>query len=104
MDLKPIRNSGKGSGRVTTYIDESTGEVMTAEDFAEMLEVQGSTCAICGNTSEKRLHVDHDHETGRVRGLLCFTCNTLLGNAKDDPRIILAAAEYLMRHKDAQSG
>ena len=41
--------------------------------------------------------IDHDHETGFVRGILCSLCNTLLGHAKDDPEILRKAAEYLDR-------
>lgn len=56
-------------------------------------------CAICGTLEEdvpgKRLHLDHDHQSGRVRGLLCTNCNTGLGQFKDDPERLLAAIRYL---------
>ena len=52
---------------------------VTDEDYALMLATQGGGCAICGNPPRtRRLHVDHDHKTGVVRGLLCFQCNHLL--------------------------
>lgn len=71
------------------------------ESVADMRKRQRSRCAICGTpedrTPKKRLHVDHDHETSRVRGLLCSQCNTGLGQFKDDPQRLLAAIEYLKR-------
>ena len=54
---------------------------VTDEDYARMLDAQGGGCAICGNPPRsRRLHVDHDHRTGKVRGLLCFRCNRGLPN------------------------
>ena len=46
---------------------------------------------------ERTLHVDHDHETGAIRGLLCFTCNNALGDFRDSSDLFHAAAEYLDR-------
>ena len=54
---------------------------------------QGGRCLICGEA--KKLHVDHDHETKVVRGLLCLECNTGLGKFKEDPQLFLRAIEYL---------
>lgn len=52
---------------------------VTDEEYAAMLERQGGGCAICGATPKtRRLHVDHDHRTGGVRGLLCHRCNRAL--------------------------
>lgn len=66
---------------------------------AEMRERQRGRCAICGTPEEdspkKRLHVDHDHGSNIVRGLLCGLCNTGLGQFKDDPARLYAAIEYL---------
>jgi hypothetical protein len=72
---------------------------MTLEDYDRMLEAQGGACAICGRPPREdiALHVDHDHETGLVRGLLCFPCNNTLGDFGDDPTRLYAAAEYLSR-------
>lgn len=52
---------------------------MSRQDYADLLAVQHGKCAICLQTSSVKLHVDHDHKTGRVRGLLCSLCNTSLG-------------------------
>ena len=67
--------------------------------FEALLEAQGHTCAICLDplVRGKHLHVDHDHETGEVRGLLCHGCNTSLGGFKEDPDVLERAAAYL-RH------
>ena len=52
---------------------------VTDEEYARLLAAQGGHCALCPNTPKtRRLHVDHDHTTGRVRGLLCFRCNKFL--------------------------
>lgn len=62
---------------------------ITVDDFDRMLAEQGGRCAICRRTKEEaggrgeHLHVDHDHETGRVRGLLCHACNTRLHRTTD---------------------
>ena len=63
------------------------------------LEAQGGVCAICRQPrpEERTLHVDHAHETGAIRGLLCFTCNNALGDFRDEPALFHAAAEYLDR-------
>jgi hypothetical protein len=74
---------------------------VTLEMYATMLATQGGVCAICKKTngrSSKPLYIDHDHATGAVRELLCHYCNTLLGNAKDDPARLEQAASYLRKH------
>jgi recombination endonuclease VII len=70
---------------------------MTQGDYDAMLLDQGGGCAICGRAPRpgKHLHVDHDHDTGRVRGLLCFSCNVGVGNFHHDTERIARAAEYL---------
>lgn len=60
---------------------------------------QGNRCAICRSSSPgvKDWCVDHDHETGKVRGILCNNCNGALGLFKDDPDVMELAAEYIRR-------
>lgn len=71
-----------------------------------MLERQGNACAICREPfaisdrrgkSAKDPHVDHDHATGTLRGLLCHHCNVLLGHAKDSTGLLREAILYLER-------
>ena len=61
-----------------------------------MLESQDGLCAIC--KSEPAVHVDHDHASGGVRALLCFNCNGGLGQFKDNPEVLHAAAYYVQFH------
>lgn len=68
---------------------------LTPEQYDAMLAEQDGRCAVCRCTSSRRLHVDHCHETGRVRGLLCFNCNSALGHAKDDTQRLQALIRYL---------
>jgi hypothetical protein len=60
-----------------------------------MVLESNNSCSICNETFIKTPHVDHDHITGKIRGLLCHNCNAVLGNAKDNPQILINAAEYL---------
>lgn len=75
---------------------------ITADDYDEMLAGQGGGCAICesptsGDPRRPRLHVDHCHDTGKVRGLLCSDCNRALGQFKDCPDRLVAAADYIRK-------
>lgn len=75
---------------------------MTLAEYEAMREAQGHRCAICGREETvtawgkvRALSVDHDHETGAIRGLLCAKCNRGLGMFRDDPDVLDQAAEYL---------
>lgn len=70
---------------------------ITAHDFEQMLDRQNGVCAVCKETQlgGKNLCIDHDHKTGKVRGLLCVACNMAIGYMKDDPQRLRAAADYL---------
>lgn len=67
------------------------------EDYFQMLEDQDHLCAICRQPDpvKNKLSVDHDHDTGKVRGLLCFPCNTGIGKLGDSYERVQAAADYL---------
>lgn len=77
---------------------------ITLEEYDAQFARQGGLCAICGEpesvvdrrTGEvRRLAVDHGHDDGRLRGLLCHHCNTGLGNFKDNPWLLVKAVGYL---------
>lgn len=74
---------------------------MTLEEYSVMLDKQGGKCAICGQTSKnvsqryKNLCIDHDHATGKIRGLLCDKCNRGLGLLNDSKILLKRALEYL---------
>lgn len=74
---------------------------MTISEHSRLLTMQGGLCAICrdSNYDKDRLFVDHNHETGRVRGLLCLKCNTALGMTKEDPFVLMNMIEYLAIHQ-----
>lgn len=70
---------------------------LSMEQYEKMEQEQNRGCAICGQRDEgRRLVVDHCHTTQQVRGLLCNHCNTAIGAFKDDPRLLLKAAKYLV--------
>ena len=67
-------------------------------EYLTMLEVQNGCCAICGTDdfgNRKAFHVDHCHDTGKVRGLLCGNCNSGIGNLRDDIGLLQRAIAYL---------
>lgn len=95
-----LNPEAKRSGRLKAEYN------LTIEEYQAMLEMQGNGCAICGvretGVSEKgkrqrSLSVDHDHKTGKVRGILCHRCNFAIGQLQDNPELLLKAAEYLTR-------
>ncbi len=71
---------------------------LTLEEFDEMLAAQGGRCAICGKPDPD--NVDHDHVTGRVRGILCWNCNVGVGQFEDDIERLIAATSYLDRDEE----
>ncbi len=71
---------------------------ITIDRFDEILAEQGGKCAVCGRTEpcgKASWHVDHDHETGRVRGLLCHFCNTAIGALGDSVDVLNRCIRYL---------
>lgn len=76
----------------------AAGYSLLIEEWLEFYEKQNGGCAICGRrNSIKELHIDHDHHTLEVRGLLCRTCNLGLGQFDDDRNLLLRAEVYLSR-------
>jgi hypothetical protein len=71
---------------------------ITLADYEAMLARQGGGCATCGRKPEsgKNLHVDHDHQTGKIRGLLCIGCNLAIGYLEHASRPVWEA--YLAEH------
>jgi hypothetical protein len=74
---------------------------VTPEMFEAAIEEQNNTCAICADafTTTRNTHTDHEHITGIFRGVLCGNCNTALGNFKDSPAVLRAAADYVEFHQ-----
>lgn len=73
--------------------------------YKELVDEFGRVCAICGASenngklsSSARLHKDHDHKTGKIRGLLCGNCNVGIGHFKDDIHLLIKAIEYLKKN------
>src|SRR5215212_9562868 len=85
----------KVGGSRTYHLTRRYG--ISADEADLMLEMQQGMCAIC--QVEPAAHVDHDHETGAVRQLLCFNCNGGLGQFKDAPEVLRTAADYVERHR-----
>ena len=75
---------------------------MSIGQFSEMLARQGGACAACNDSvglGKRGICVDHDHKTGRVRGLLCGHCNRAIGHMRDDASIAASIVRYLLSHK-----
>lgn len=74
---------------------------ISVEDYRFMVENQNNTCEICGgvNTDGRPLFVDHCHKSGKVRSLLCHSCNAGIGCFKDDESLLEKAINYLKFHK-----
>ena len=88
-------NAGRKRENRDTHLRRTFG--ITLEDFEVMLAAQGGGCAICGRAAPAgtSLHVDHDHETGVVRGLLCFTCNGALGMFTENEEYLARATDHV---------
>ena len=74
---------------------------ISSDDYSKMLNEQQHSCACCGthiSTLKRRLAVDHDHNTGSVRGLLCTNCNIGIGMFKDSINKLQQAIDYLREH------
>lgn len=91
-----------------TELQRSFG--ISLADYSAMVAAQDNKCAICDQPEQqmrggklKALAVDHDHASGKIRGLLCADCNQAIGKFKEDRNTLLAAIRYLDKHSDAQN-
>lgn len=80
---------------------------LTIEGYKELLNKQSGACAICLCPETRKLRgrvwslsIDHNHTTGKVRGLLCAACNTALGMLREDPLRVHAMLRYIAEHRD----
>ena len=87
----------KDSGERQTYL-LARKYGLTLQEYKKLLERSGGLCDICGEACKP--NVDHNHNTGQARGILCRACNTALGLFKESPRTLLAAVRYLEREQD----
>lgn len=79
---------------------------ITTADFEKLYSSQGEKCEICKKSTDKistNMCVDHDHDTGKVRGILCRKCNSALGLFTDNEEILENAISYLKKHKQEPS-
>ncbi len=82
---------------------------ITIEEYDKMLEEQNTVCWICGSKeiaknkygNIKKLAIDHNHKTGKIRGCLCTKCNIGLGYFKDNPLVLIKAAKYLLKNSSS---
>ena len=83
------------------YLKRNYG--LTFEEFESMLSDQDNCCAVCGGKEtygrHKRFTVDHNHSTGKVRGLLCHRCNTAIGLVNEDIHTLKSMIQYLESHE-----
>jgi hypothetical protein len=76
---------------------------ISLETYNKIFETQSGSCAICGKPQShfrRRLAVDHNHKTKKVRGLLCFRCNYFLGIVERNKNILQGVIEYLEKYKE----
>lgn len=96
----------KNPNKLRVYGWRQCGIDFTVEAYDKIYAAQNGLCAICSKPEKERayLSVDHDHITGKIRGLLCHQCNLMLGSARDNPSVLENAAGYLRRNGRKQHG
>ena len=104
LEVKPFTEFNKHStckGGYATYCRPCfNSQTLLGKNFKrygltteQITEMKKSGCELCG--TEKNLHIDHNHDTNEIRGVLCTNCNRGLGHFKDSPELLKKAAEYL---------
>lgn len=73
---------------------------LTLEQYEQMEKQQNGCCAICQKVPDRRLDIDHNHTTGKVRSLLCSNCNTSVGLLQEDSNLAMKLVEYLQAHQN----
>lgn len=100
---KPTTYAARAEYFRTYAQNRYVGGGVTPDLLVTMFAAQGGRCAICGtdefNGRGNRPHLDHDHTTGKIRGLLCHSCNTGMGALGDSPEILREAAAYLESYR-----
>jgi hypothetical protein len=91
---KPCHEKVKFKSKVGAY-------GISVNEFYAMIEKQNNCCAICNKSlnPKKHTHIDHDHFTNKVRGILCHYCNTAIGLFKEDKDVMQKAIEYLSHYE-----
>jgi len=99
--IKEYRNQWRKNNPIKVIQQTIKKYNLSYKTWSEMLENQNGKCRICGKVFSVLTQscIDHDHKTGKVRGLLCFKCNFGLGNFKDDPELMARAIKYLEENK-----
>jgi predicted ATP-binding protein involved in virulence len=93
---KSWRNKNKERESNTRYLRTSLSRFgISLDEYNEMYERQNGVCVICGKNKNRRLCIDHDHTTGKIRGLLCRECNMALGYVQDETTVLKNMIEYL---------
>lgn len=95
-----MRNTPEGKAKQRAdHLKRKYG--MTVQEYDTLLSKQGGCCAICGRKPRPdiSLHLDHDHRTGRLRGILCFRCNNALGDFDDGVALLQQALGYLLAYQ-----
>lgn len=85
------------------HVEKTYG--LNKAEYLAMLDAQGGVCAICSlqNVNGRRLSVDHDHATGKIRALLCIKCNAGLGHFHESLDMVVRAAQYIDKHNRLQA-
>lgn len=101
--FKYRKENSKDSKELNRLYQKKHKYNLTPKEYQQLILESNNRCAICNSefdtTKQNGMNVDHSHETGKVRGLLCHNCNALLGHAHDNIEILKKAIKYLEKYK-----